>query len=410
MVVVTSGVKEVRMGMSTSVLRRLNIQALLRHAFLVEHFTAAEAMAATGLTRATVLGLCDELAGAGWLEETEDSRVAGIASRGRPARRHRLRRDAGIIVGVDAGRSGYRALSADLQGEVLATAHRDLDAESVDRELRIATVQALVAEVVDAARANGPPLLTVVGIPAPVDLRGISPVDVGTFWRLMNSGFPDHLEGTVLVENDANLTALAEHAVHPEDNLVALLAGERIGAGLVVDGRLLHGARGGAGEMRFLDAILQDDLGAEGVASLARRWALESLAGVDRADCPSPLAALPSDALTSVDVFTAAATGDELARGVLDRIGERIARIAAILVSLLGVERIVVAGAVSDVMEPVLARTREVLPEIAHAPFPEIVPSRLGRDVVVRGAIEHALARLRADPLELLDPSPRQAE
>ncbi|HLS32417.1 MAG TPA: ROK family protein [Brevibacterium sp.] len=410
MVVVISDVKEVRMAVSTSVLRRLNLRALLRHAFVVENFTAAEAMAATGLTRATVLGLCDELADASWLEETEDSRVAGISSRGRPARRHRLRRDAGIIVGVDAGRSGYRALSADLQGEVLATAYRELDAASVDRDLRIVTVQTLVDEVMIAAGARGRPLLTVVGIPAPVDVDGASPVDVGTFWRLMNSDFPDHLEGTVIVENDANLTALAEHAAHPNDNLVTLLAGERIGAGLIVDGRLLHGARGGAGEMRFLGAILQDELGAEGVAPLARRWALDSLAGVDRTDCPSPLAAIPSDALTSVDVFAAAASGDELACRVLDRIGERIARIAAILVSLLGVERIVVAGAVSDVMEPVLARTREVLPEIARAPFPEVVPSRLGRDVVVRGALELALVRLRTDPLEFLDPSPRQAE
>lgn len=392
---------------STSVLRRLNIQALLQHALATEFFTAAEAMDATGLTRATILGLCDELIEVGWLEEIEDSRAAGLTTRGRPARRHRLRPDAGVLVGVDAGRRGYTARAADLRGITLATAHRELDPDTVDRAQRIATVSALVDEVLAATGADGPPLLTVVGIPAPVDTRGVSPVDVSDFWHLMNPGFAQHLQGPVLVENDANLTALAELARHPEQNLAALLVGERIGAGLVVDGNLLHGARGGAGEMRFLDAVLQDDLGAEGVGSLARRWTLEELA--TGADSPA-LAVIPAGDLTAVDVFTAAAAGDEAARRVLDRIGERIARIAAILVSLLGVERIVVAGAVSAAIGPVLAHTREVLPEIARAPFPEIVASTLGREVVVTGAIELALSRLRSAPLEVLRTSPGPAE
>ena len=395
------------MVVSTSVLRRLNIQALLRHALAVETFTAAEAMEATGLARATVLGLCDELIGAGWLEEIEDSRAAGLTTRGRPARRHRLRHDAGILVGVDAGRRGYTARAADLHGATLATAHREHDPDTVDRAQRIATVSALVDEVLAGSDAVGPPLLTVVGIPAPVDAHGVSPVDVSAFWHLMNPGFDEHLEGTVLVENDANLTALAELGRHPEQNLAVLLVGERIGAGLVVDGKLLHGARGGAGEMRFLDAILQDDLGAEGVGSLARRWTLEELAsGADS----TALAAIPAEQLTAVDVFAAAAAGDEVARRVLDRIGERIARIAAILVSLLGIERIVVAGAVSDAIGPVLAHTSEVLTEISRAPFPEIVASTLGREVVVTGAIELALSRLRSAPLDVLRTSPGPAE
>lgn len=83
------------MAASMSEMRRQNSRALLRHALAVRHFTAAEAMAATGLTRATVLGLCDELTGAGWLEEIDDSRAAGLSRRGRAARRHRLRGRAG---------------------------------------------------------------------------------------------------------------------------------------------------------------------------------------------------------------------------------------------------------------------------------------------------------------------------
>ena len=397
------------MAASMSEMRRQNSRALLRHALAVRHFTAAEAMAATGLTRATVLGLCDELTGAGWLEEIDDSRAAGLTRRGRPARRHRLRERAGLLVGVDAGRSGFTAVATDLHGDVLASARRDLVGQQVDRPLRVRTVQELVAEVLAPLHPVGPPLLTVVGIPAPVDERGVSPVDMSEFWRLMNVDFPDHLDGRVCVENDANLTALAEHARHRSDDMAALLVGERIGAGLIVDGRLLHGARGGAGEMRFLDAVLQDDAGAEGIGALARRWTLEAL---ERGERSATLEGLDRARLSAVDVFGAAADGDALAQDVLRRLGERLARIAATLVSLLGIERVVVAGAVADAMEPVLAQARAALPEIARAPFPDIVASTLGRDVVVHGAIQLALERLRRDPLNLLAPStgPREAE
>lgn len=394
--------EEVDMAASMSELRRQNSRALLRHALGAEHFTAAEAMAATGLTRATVLGLCDELTAAGWLEEIDDSRAAGLTRRGRPARRHRLRERAGILVGVDAGRSRFRVIAADLRGTALATAHRDLSGREMDRTLRIATVQELISEVLAPLDLVGPPLLTVVGIPAPVDTRGISPVDVSEFWRLMNPDFPAHLDGRVRVENDANLTALAEHARHHSENMAALLVGERIGAGLIVDGRLLYGARGGAGEMRFLDAVLQDGAGAEGIGFLARRWALEALEAGE--DSPA-LAGLDPERLTAVEVFAAAADGDPLASAVLDRLGERVARIAATLVSLLGIERVVVAGAVAEAIGPVLERARATLPAIARAPFPDLVASALGSDVVVHGALQLALDRLHRDPLELLAPT-----
>jgi hypothetical protein len=66
------------------------------------------------------------------------------------------------------------------------------------------------------------------------------------------------------------------------------------------------------------------------------------------------------------------------------------------------VEQVVVAGAISEAIEPVLAHARAALPEVSSPPFPQLVASPLGRDVVVRGAIELALTRLRTDPLDLL--------
>ena len=248
------------------------------------------------------------------------------------------------------------------------------------------------------------------GVPAPVDAEGRSPSGDAGYWPAMNPGLVDALDGPVLVENDANLAALAERA-HlalsgaDADHLAALLMGERFGAGLVVDGRLLRGADGGAGEMRFLDAVLGDHRGADGVAALARRWALEAL---EAGETSAALSALPPAELGAKDVFLAARDGDALAGAVLERIGDRLARIAMILSSLIAVDTVVVAGAIAEAIDPVLEHAREALPRIGTPPLPQLRASSLGRDVVVRGALELALTRLREDPLALLATDPVQ--
>ena len=438
---------------SPQLMRRANRQALLQHALGAEAFTAADAMAATGLTRATVLGVCAELEQAGWLEEAPAER-GGAVPRGRPARRFSLRARAGILLAVDAGQHTLAARAADLRGRELAAERLvledaplvgdDLEAGAAAAERRLEALRALLDRVsaragargpVDAAGSGGshgtvdavdartaagaadgrgtagaPRLLTVVGVPAPVDAEGRSPSGDAGYWPAMNPGLVDALDGPVLVENDANLAALAERA-HlalsgaDADHLAALLMGERFGAGLVVDGRLLRGADGGAGEMRFLDAVLGDRRGADGVAALARRWALEAL---EAGETSAALSALPPAELGAKHVFAAARDGDALARAVLERIGDRLARIAMILSSLIAVDTVVVAGAIAEAIDPVLEHAREALPRIGTPPLPQLRASSLGRDVVVRGALELALTRLREDPLALLATDPVQ--
>lgn len=444
-------VRSVDRGVSSpQLMRRANRQALLQHALGAEAFTAADAMAATGLTRATVLGVCAELEQAGWLEEAPAERD-GAAPRGRPARRFSLRAQAGILLAVDAGQHTLAAHAADLRGRELAAERlvledaplvgEDLEAGAAAAERRLEALRALLDRVsaragargpVDAARAEGshdaagavdapaaadgrgtagaPRLLTVVGVPAPVDAEGRSPSGDAGYWPAMNPGLVDALDGPVLVENDANLAALAERA-HlacsgaDADHLAALLMGERFGAGLVVDGRLLRGADGGAGEMRFLETVLGDPRGADGVAALARRWALEAL---EAGETSAALSALPAAELGAKDVFAAARDGDALAGAVLERIGDRLARIAMILSSLIAVDTVVVAGAIAEAIDPVLEHAREALPRIGTPPLPQLRASSLGRDVVVRGALELALTRLREEPLALLATDPVQ--
>jgi predicted NBD/HSP70 family sugar kinase len=384
---------------STQLLRQINSDALVRFALQEHVFTAAEAMAATGLTRATVLGVCDGLVGAGWLEEVEDNQAAGRSLKGRPARRYQLREAAGVVVGLDAGETYFTTIVADLRGRELGTRRQSIDSHALGRAGRGAKARELIRlTLLDIGRDLDDVLLTVVGIPAPIDANGLSPE--GEFWHLMNSDFASHLRGRVVVENDANLAAIAERAHEPSDNQATLLTGERFGAGLIVDGRLLRGPRGGAGEMRFLNTLtagkfVPDEGGADGFGALARKWARSRIRSYEG---KTILRHIPEGEINAEDVFQAALQGDPLAADIIARLGARLARIAVVLSSLLDIERIVVAGGISRAIDPVLDHARSLLPADADLPLPELVASTLGAEVVVKGAIESALTRVEHEP------------
>ena len=397
---------------SPQVMRRANRQALLRLALQGSSFTASDAMAATGLTRATVLGVCAELGADGWIVEDSSRPADARARTGRPARRYRLDSSGAVLLGIDAGEHTLAVQVTDLTGAEQATAHAVVEAPdgpAATAEQRIEALSDLIERALVQADATGARrVLTVVGVPAPVDEDGASPEDSVGFWRRMNPGLVTALAhrgaSHVLVENDADLAAIAEHASGAGPHVVTLLTGQRLGAGLVVDGRLLRGEQGGAGELSVLDLALGDrGHGTDGVVVLARRWAQDLLSGDPLRAQASPLSRIVPARLTAEDVFGAAAAGDALAAQVLERLGERLARVSVILAGLLGARTVVVAGALAEVLEPVLEHSRAAIPRIVPPPHPRLVASRHGADVVARGAVELAVHHLRADPLQHLD-------
>ncbi len=374
--------------------RGTSAETLLAYAFSVRAFTATEAIDATGLTRSTVLSACEELVRLGWVRELDDARAAGEYRIGRPARRYELDTTAGVVLGIDAGQHRVTVLVADVRGTVLGRAEGTLGDSGLDVPVRLGVVgETVAAALLDARVDHDRVLVSVVGIPAPVDAGGASPGD-GGFWDRMNPGFADAVPGhLVVVENDANLAALAERPSSGDASFAALLSGERFGSGLVVDGVLLRGAHGGAGEMRVLDLV--DGVGSsDGIGATARRLVAEALAaGAVPADSP-----LTADADPAV-LFRAARAGDPVALDIVDRLGDRLARVCVLLVSLLDIDRVVVAGAIAEPAAAVIERARVWLDGAGFDPVPEIVASTLGADVVVIGAVAHAVDAVRAAPL-----------
>lgn len=384
---------------------RASVDGVLDFAWDAGTFTATEAMRAASLTRSTAIEAIDTLIAAGVLQELPNARDAGEYRAGRPARRFRLRDDAGVVAALDAGDTHLTAAVSDLSGEVLLRRQIALSpAQSVD-ERRDTIVAHLRATLAEAGVARDDVLSLCVGVAAPVTLQGQSPPHPEGFWERTNPGLIDALgdeADVVEVKNDAQLAAAAEgtggEAVGCRD-YVALLAGERLGAGVVVDGHLLHGAHGGVGEMFAFDFIRDVD-SAFGLGPTLERLAREAIAKAETETTERHgLAAMDPAQVHGRDVLELAAGGDPLAIEITDAIGHVLARIVGVLGNMFDPERVIVCGAIADGIQPVLDAAQRTLAAQIHLPAPTLLRSHLGGDVVIRGALARARDSARATAL-----------
>lgn len=389
-------------------LKLRNAGSVLTFAWTRDAFTASDAMAATGLTRTTVIGLCLDLVERGWLVELPDTRADGAQYQmGRPARRYALRDDRAVIVGVDAGLHTVTTRVVDLRGRVLALNRTVLEDSWPPAEERVAAIDDSITQALTSAGVDADAVLClVVGVPAPTDAAGASPGGANGNWQRMNPDLGRRLHGrarTVIVENDANLAAIGEGTAGAGagiDSYVTLLIGERFGAGLVVDGRLLRGSHGGAGELHPLSQI-RGVGDADGIGNLLRRWVREAK-DEDRIPATSPLSVLPHDGLHAEAVLRAAEEGDTFASAVVERAAERLACIAGVLGGLLDVDRVIFAGVMAPSLGPMLSSARRHLATLMDLPAPELVASALGGDVVGIGAVGRGLTWAHENVHELI--------
>jgi glucokinase len=162
-------------------------------------------------------------------------------------------------IGVDLGGTNLRVAAIDPKGNVL-----DRVSVPAHYEHGPVPIVAQIVEVVQRVRADSPGVLRGVGIGVP----GYIDIDAGVVMGAANlpgfDGFPirdevqRHLATPILLENDANAAALGEKwlgAGRDVKNLILLTLGTGIGGGIVIDGKVLHGNHGMAGEFGHMTVI-----------------------------------------------------------------------------------------------------------------------------------------------------------
>ena len=353
--------------------------------------TQVELVGVTGLSAATISNIVKELTAAGVLNTAPTSRS------GRRAQMVSLARNLGLVAGVHFAERSLRAVLADVTQRVVAEQRLPLPPDH-RADSGLDRVALLIEEMVDSLGASMTEVLAVgVGIPAPVDatsgMVSASGVLRGWDWVPVPQVLGERLGVPVRVENDANLGALAEHRIGAAigtRNLVYLRASYGIGLGLVVDGRLVHGRSGAAGE---LGHVVVDPDGAP--CRCGKRGCLETAAGAG-----ALLSAVQAERghLTLRDVVTQALDGDAALGVALATLGRTLGRHLALVTTLLDPEMVVIGGELARAGDLLLGPLREAMDAAAlhgtAGPVP-VAAAALGEQAEARGAVALAVEASR---------------
>lgn len=362
-------------GGDPSLLRRINSAVVLQTLREARTQSLTELVGGTGLSRPTVEGVIEGLIESGLVVEVAHD-PADVRRQGRPARRFRFRAEAGHLLGIEIGVHRVYAVLADLTGRTLGAYDRDVD-EAAHVDERLGSLRSVVAELLRKAGVARSSLRAVgVGSPGIVEADGTVRLctalpgwtGLGLGERLQRS-----FRCPVLVENDANVAAIAEHwtgAATGTDDLVFVLAGLSPGAGSLIGGRVHRGFGGAAGEIGALHL-----LGHEATPEL-----LLSTTG-------KPLVPLDENAVARV--FRLAREGDPVAQDAMDRFIRRLVHDVAALVLAIDPEIVVVGGWAAG-LDGVLEPLRSQLARYCLRP-PKVALSALGDAAIATGALRLAL-------------------
>jgi len=216
-----------------------------------------------------------------------------------------------------------------------------------------------------------------------------------------------HVDVPVIVENDANAAAWAEYrfgAGRGVADVVLIALGTGLGAGIVIDGRLVRGAWGIAaepGHMRLVPDGRPCGCGLRGCwEQYASGSALLRQARLMIEEEPHATAALLRSAggdpaaLTGQMISAAAHAGDPAAQELLAETGRRLGEGIATVAAMLDPAVVVIGGGVSEAGEVLLAPARQtylaLLSGAAFRPQLEIRAAQLGNDAGIVGAADLA--------------------
>jgi len=380
-------------------LKEHNQQLVLKAIYTDQANSRAAIAEKTGLTRPTVSQIVGELLEAGLVQEEGPGESRG----GKPPTILSFIDDAYQIIGLHL--EGCRTFGAvtDLRGRILTRTARPTDRTDVESVLTSLDL------ILDDLRAQATrPLLGIgVSVPGLVDHRnGVVRYTAYLNWQNVPLGerLATHCDDIpIYLDNDTNLAALGERvfgAGDGIDNMVIVMVGTAgIGAGIVVNGEIYHGAGGGAGEighMPVADSDVSCVCGRRGcLEAVASGWALVRQAREAAAAHPdSALNALAPDDITLEDVRQAVEAGDPTAVALAQKVGHYLGLAVAIIASTVNPQRVVIGGSVSELGDALFDSLRRTVGEhtlTILAQEIEILPASLGTDVNILGAAAQVL-------------------
>jgi predicted NBD/HSP70 family sugar kinase len=374
------------------------VVALRQHGNL----SRAELARVTRLAKSTVSETVAELIASGLVMESGlRPRPAGVRS-GRPRIGLTLDPRAGACIGIDFGFRHVRAIVADVSHSVLATREHHLGQDYSPEEGLNAAENIARLVIADAALTPASIIGIGVAVPGPIDPltgRVIGTSIIPTWAGVEIAGeLADRLGQEVLVDNESNCGALSEYiwgAGQGAASMAYFKLHSGVGGAIVLNGRVLHGVSGGAGEFGH---ICLDPAGQ--LCRCGNRGCLETLVGI-----PALLKLLRpryGDDLTVSKMLTLAIEGDAGCRRIIADAADIAGRAVAIVANGLDPEIIVIGGALAEAGDILLTPLRASFDRHSlmarhqgeSSSTTQLVAGSLGRNASALGAVGLVLTQL----------------
>ena len=390
-------------GATNQNLRAHNLSLALRHILANPGAINRAGIAAqTGISRATMSRLVDELIATGLVEESDDKLSTG--GRGRPTSVLSPASGTVIALGLQVNISVLGAYLVDLSGNVLARETLEGDFSGSNPQATLRKLARMGRRVLHAGREEGTTFLG-----SALALPGL--VSGDTLVTAPNLGWknipfdelthPLHDLHVTLIANEADLAAFA--VAHPRPGVpegpasFIYVSGEvGIGGGLVINHQPLSGAHGWSGEIGHICVEPQGN-----VCSCGARGCLETIAGL-KALCRA--AGLEDE--SSARELTQLAGHSAKAQDALANAGHALGQALAGVVNTVDISQVYLGGLVAETALYLLPTLHEeletrVLQAPWYAPAIDILPS--SEDLSLRGGAFQILERILDDPIHWKD-------
>ena len=405
-------------GVKSENVRASNMSTVLRNILASPgEVTRAGLSQRTGMTRATISRLVDDLVGAGLVRELEPGDGGG---RGRPANRLTPAEGSAVALGVEVDVASLDVMLVDIAGRELG--HRRIErdfADSAPEETMALAAQEAHTLLEDTLPDGALFLGTGVGLPGLV-----SPTRLALAPNLGWRDIPhDQLLAPlvdlnpVVVANEADLAAYAVAHTRPGvaggPSTFVYVSGEvGVGAGVIVDHRPMSGARAWSGEIGHMCADPNGPLcrcGARGCleAYLGVRALAEHVGAPAGSGARAILrcAGLVDEAGVKASGSLGVSAEQERARAVLVEAGAALGRVLSGVINAMDIPHVVLGGAVAELSGALLDPAREeietrTLQAPWSSPIVEVLPDSVS--LTVRGAAFRVLDALVDDPAAFL--------
>ncbi|KRF30509.1 ROK family transcriptional regulator [Paenibacillus sp. Soil787] len=232
-----------------NLVKKINKSIVLHHIRTNSPISRARIAEITGLTKATVSSLVNELIESSVVEEIG----VGESSGGRKPMMLLFNGTAGYAIGVDLGVTDILAVLTDLSGKIIREVRVQHDNASVEKVVELLTTT--IRGMIESAPESVYGIIGIgIGVPGICDESGNLLFAPNLGWE--NVPLQQQIEETfnipVVIDNEANAGAVGEKqfgAGKDTANLVYVSIGIGIGAGIIIKGELYRGATGFSGEI-----------------------------------------------------------------------------------------------------------------------------------------------------------------